>query len=173
MTAICRFSNSLSKDNGFESEARRKLRGSDGKYHTFRYPSSFNPNDQLSEGQCICSLLVVTHGGSPYPNSSDAGPVDVNYFENERDRDFSNLFVGVKFCEECSIELRSCKLGRNRLLMRRIREATGCSVKAYVTTVEATGPGFWDMLLGRTFSPEVWEFPEITASEVLDHLFGF
>ena len=31
----------------------------------------------------------------------------------------------------------------------------------------------WDMLLGRTFSPEVWEFPEITASEVLDHLFGF
>ena len=153
-------SNSGRDDNGFEAEARKKLKGSDGKNHSFREVGTFDPNSQLAQGECVCSLLVVMHGGAS-KNGAIAGPMDVDYFENKTDHDISNMFSGVRFCRGCSIELRACHLGKYELLLRRIADSSGCEVKAYVTTVHATGPNLYDCVMGCTLSPDVSVKPAV------------
>ena len=152
-------SDSQAKDNGFEAEARRTLKGSDGKYHSFRGHGTFDPNSQLESGECVCSLLVVMHGMASN-DYADAGPYDVSYYENKdyqdgSRHDISEMFEGVRFCGNCMIELRACHLGRADFLIRRIADLTQCEVKAYTTTVHAGGLNIYDYAAGLTFNPIV------------------
>ncbi len=153
-------SNSGRYDNGFEEEARKNLKGSDGKNHSFRELGSFDPNSQLAQGECVCSLLVVMHGGAS-KNAAVAGPWDIDYFESKTEHDISNMFSGVRFCQGCSIELRACNLGNYELLLRRIADSSGCEVKAYLTTVHAIGPNLYDCVMGCTLSPAVVVKPTV------------
>ena len=148
-------SDSGERDNGGERKARRTLFGSDGTNHSFIDAGSFDPNSNLQDGECVCDLIVVMHGAADSDTAS-AGARGHEMNENDiLSHEISDMFVGIRFCDDCTIDIRACELGKYEGLLKRIANNTKCIVKAYKTNVHPGGPTWWDKLVGGESNPAV------------------
>ena len=108
----------------------------------------------------MCDLIVAMHG-DVLDDSACAGAYGYDLIENDiLTHGISDLFVGIRFCDNCTIELRSCKLGQYEGMLKRIANNSKCTVKAYKTSVHAKGPNLIDKIMGGDFNPAVTVAPD-------------
>ena len=108
---------------------------------TTKSPSDFNPNSECLSCQCIKKLTVIMHGSSSgsYPRVF-AYWGDRRLQESKKSTLISNMFKNIKFCSECTLELRSCHLGESPILKARLEANTKCKVLLYTGKVNAFFP---------------------------------
>ena len=120
--------------------ARENLYVGGQKPYDANYPDWFAPNSHLQKCECVCSLLIVAHGGGSrdrvglhwgkvWIHESESGDKENNEEANEISRIFNK--DKIRFCKGCKIELRVCNLGLFASLKKRIEENSGCSVVVY------------------------------------------
>lgn len=103
-------------------------------------PTDFRPNELLGEGDCIERLTVMMHGGATRNNERAIVQWgDTALEENAHKEEISNMFSNVCFCNECTIELRSCNIGNSLYLKNRLEEKTGCKIILYNRAVGSFG----------------------------------
>ena len=104
-------------------------------------PSDFNPNSECLSCQCIKKLTVIMHGSSSgsYPRVF-AYWGDRRLQESKKSTLISNMFKNIKFCSECTLELRSCHLGESPVLNACLEADTNCKVPLYAGIVTAFFP---------------------------------
>ncbi len=99
----------------------------------------FNPNSHLTECECVKNLMVIMHGYSEGNNAALVYWGKDTLIEDVLSNQLSNMFSEIKFCDKCTLELRSCYIGKNQLLKKRLEQKTGCEVKLYENRVTIFG----------------------------------
>lgn len=84
-----------------------------------------------SDKNCISKLLLAAHGH--YDQKTNEATMKVGYdslTESNTSSNISNLFKNVHFCSSCILEIRSCQIGKSKLLYDRLKKY-GCLVILY------------------------------------------
>ena len=89
------------------------------------------------ERRCINNIRLAAHGSYAGHINEHNGIGTANMTlgkeelrESINEFEISNLFEGISFCHPCSIELRSCNIGKSPLLRERLKKY-GCDVILY------------------------------------------
>ena len=106
--------------------------------------------DILSSSHCYCKdkcvekLLIAVHGNvqeGMYEGVDSLISIgEETLFESSVLHEISNLFINDKFCKQCIIEIRSCRLGSGTFLMQRMKSKYPCTVMLYTNPVKAVAP---------------------------------
>ena len=95
-------------------------------------PHDFQPNKLLGKCDCIEILMIMIHGRATRNNERAVVQWgDTELVESSSKQEISDMFKGIRFCNECTLELRSCNIGNSLYLKDRLVEKTGCRIILY------------------------------------------
>ncbi len=102
---------------------------------TLHSKNDFTPNLHMKTN-CIKYLSVAGHGNyeEKYKTASVQWGIDILYegpTERKCDTQISSMFIGIKFCSSCTVEILSCYIGKSIYLKERLKRITGCKIITY------------------------------------------